>query len=274
LGILLTPDTLLGLRHATGTTATGAATTSTDDTSVGAAGTDEGGTGPDEGGSGASATGPPRSEPGTVEAGGADDANGSTSGDPPRRAPDALECAGVPPAPDLPWSNWADRLPASVAQRLACDCEVWRIVLDPTTGLPLEIGRAHRIVPPWIRKALHARDRGCRWPGCTAPASWCEVHHLLAWYFDGVSNVENLLMLCRWHHGRVHHDRPDDQRWSIHLDPANGEVTVYRPGGQPYELGPSQPYRPSTDTGPATPDDGRLTRDANDERSGGHQAPG
>ena len=100
-------------------------------------------------------------------------------------------------APELPWSAWADRLPASVAQRLACDCEVWRVVLDPATGLPLEVGRAHRIVPTWMRKALIARDRGCRWPGCSAPASWCEVHHLLAWYSGGLTNVDNAALLCR-----------------------------------------------------------------------------
>jgi hypothetical protein len=58
----------------------------------------------------------------------------------------------VPPAPDLPWSSWAGGLPVAVAQRLACDCEVWRVVLDPATGLPLEVGRAHRIVPTWMRK--------------------------------------------------------------------------------------------------------------------------
>ena len=100
------------------------------------------------------------------------------------RPADALECAGVPMAPELPWSTWADRLPASVAQRIACDCEVWRVILDPATGLPLEVGRAHRIVPHWIRKALHrprprlpmARMHRYRRLGR-------EVHHLLAWYY-------------------------------------------------------------------------------------------
>ncbi len=43
--------------------------------------------------------------------------------------------------------------------------------LDPATGLPLEVRRTHRIVPHWIRKALHARDRGCRWPGRDVPAA-------------------------------------------------------------------------------------------------------
>ena len=160
-----------------------------------------------------------------------------------QRPPNALECAGVPMAQELPWSHWADRLPASVAQRLDCDCEVWRVILDPATGLPLEVGRAYRIVPTRMRKALIARDRGCRWPGCTAPASWCEVHHLLAWYHGGLSNVDNGVLMCRWHHGKVHAGLPDHQRWQITLDPTTGDVTVSRPGGEPYELAPTQPYR-------------------------------
>jgi hypothetical protein len=155
--------------------------------------------------------------------------------------------------PELPWNSWAHQLPVSVAQRLSCDCEVWRVILDPASGLPLEVGRAHRIVPPWIRKALHARDRGCRWSGCTAPAAWSEVHHLVAWYHGGATDIENLLLLCRWHHGLVHDGLPDDQRWQILLDPGTGEVTVFRPGGQRYELGPSQPYR-LEDTQPRGPD--------------------
>ena len=53
------------------------------------------------------------------------------TGNPRAGQPDALECAGVPMEPELAWSTWADRLPDSVAQRLACDCEVWRVILDP-----------------------------------------------------------------------------------------------------------------------------------------------
>ena len=155
---------------------------------------------------------------------------------------DALGCAGVPPPPDLPWASWAGEIPTALAQRLACDCETWRVVLDPGTGLPLELGRTHRIVPAWIRKALHARDRGCRWPGCTAPTSWTDAHHILAWYHGGLTNVDNLLLLCRFHHGLVHEGLPDGRRWRITLDPDTGEVHAFRPHGEPYELGPSRPW--------------------------------
>ena len=160
---------------------------------------------------------------------------------------DPLTAVGIPPLPDTPWMNWAGEIPTELAQRIACDCEVWRAVLDPTTGLPLEVGRNHRIVPTWIRKALHARDRGCRWPGCDAPASWTDAHHLLAWYYGGLTNIDNLLSLCRYHHGLVH-----EGHWRIHLDPATGEVYADRPDGRPYQLGLSQPYNGPT-TNPVYP---------------------
>lgn len=155
------------------------------------------------------------------------------------RGRDPLGQAGIPPGPEPPWLTWAGHVPTALAQRIACDCDVWRAVLDPATGLPLEVGRAHRIVPHWIRKALHARDRGCRWPGCLAHPNWTDAHHLIEWYYGGETNVDNLLLLCRFHHTRVH-----EGQWTIRLDPTTGEVAVTRPDGTPYELGPSQPWRP------------------------------
>ena len=100
-----------------------------------------------------------------------------------------------------------------------------------------------------MRKALHARDRGCRWPGCDAPAAWTDAHHLTAWYHGGPTSIERLLSLCRWHHVLVH-----EGRWHIHLDPATGEVTVTRPDGQPYEPGPSQPWTTPTNRRGDLPD--------------------
>jgi len=154
-----------------------------------------------------------------------------------RPDPDALVQAGVPSLPDLPWMNWVDEVPPELAQRIACDAQVWRAVLDPATGLPLEVGRAHRVVPHWIRRALHARDRGCRWPGCQAPAAWTDAHHLLPWWLGGRTDADNLLLLCRYHHHKVH-----EGQWKLKVDPTTGEVHVTQPDGRPYELGISRPY--------------------------------
>ena len=149
----------------------------------------------------------------------------------------ALFEAGVQGLPEPARLDWFGDIPAAIAQRIACDCDVWRCVLDTNTGLPLEVGRTHRIVPHWIRKALHARDQGCRFPGCTAPVAWTDAHHRIAWYEGGETNIDNLLSLCRFHHVMVH-----EGLWTLAWDHTTGAVHAFRPDGTPYELGPSLPH--------------------------------
>ena len=74
-----------------------------------------------------------------------------------------------------------------------------------------------------------------------------KVHHRSPGTTAGLSNVDNGVSMCRRHHGKqVHDGLPDDQRWRIILDPHHGDVTVSRPAGEPYQLAPTQPYRPTT----------------------------
>ena len=134
--------------------------------------------------------------------------------------------------------DWVDHVPEAVAQRIACDCETWRQILDPTTGQVFELGRSHRLVPPWLRKALVARDHGCRWPGCTAPAAWTDAHHIIPWWTGGLTDIDNLLLLCRYHHVKVH-----EGRWHLRYDPHTGEVSVTRPDGRRYQPGVSRSVR-------------------------------
>jgi hypothetical protein len=142
-------------------------------------------------------------------------------------APSAAPAAGGA----RPWLEWLGELPAAVAERIACDADVWRAVLDPATSQPLNVGRAHRLVPYWLRKALWVRDRGCRFPGCHAPPAWCDGHHLQPWARGGRTDLVNLLLLCRWHHGLVH-----EGCWGIRYDTTTNTVTATRPDGSPYEI--------------------------------------
>jgi len=158
---------------------------------------------------------------------------------------DALAAAGVPPV-DKPWLDWVGPVSPATARRIACDAEFFRIVLDPRNGLPLDVGSAYRIVPPWIRKAVLARDRTCRWPGCDAPRAWLDIHHVMPWAIYHRTTVDECLALCRFHHVRVH-----ECGWGLNFDVSSGQVTITRPDGRPYELGPSQPWTPSAD-GPTT----------------------
>ena len=71
-------------------------------------------------------------------------------------------------------------------RRYACDCTISRIVLGPDSE-PLDIGRATRIIPPAMRRALIARDRHCQHPGCDRDHRWCDAHHIQHWADGGAT---------------------------------------------------------------------------------------
>ncbi|MGB3762978.1 MAG: HNH endonuclease signature motif containing protein, partial [Ornithinimicrobium sp.] len=68
----------------------------------------------------------------------------------------------------------------------------------------LDQGRTHRLVTPGQRRALHHRDHGCTFPGCTTPAPWCDAHHVTHWSRGGPSDLSNYALLCGRHHTLVH----------------------------------------------------------------------
>jgi hypothetical protein len=120
---------------------------------------------------------------------------------------------------------------AARARWMACDGSLTRIVLD-ADGLPLDVGRAKRVVPPHIRRAVELRDRTCVFAGCSAPTHWCDVHHLLEWINGGETSVQNSALLCERHHTKVHHgfrvDRDPGGRWRTHR-PDGSEIHIEAP---------------------------------------------
>jgi hypothetical protein len=100
---------------------------------------------------------------------------------------------------------------ASTIRKLACDADIIPVLLGGE-GQVLDIGRASRVFPPHIRKALTARDRGCAFPGCTIPAPWCEAHHIDYWSRGGTTGTENGTLLCSHHHHVIH-----KEHWTIRL---------------------------------------------------------
>jgi hypothetical protein len=88
-------------------------------------------------------------------------------------------------------------------ERLLCDCTVSRVVTGPD-GLPLDVGRSRRTIPPQLRRALRVRDQGCRYPGCTRPHGWTRAHHVIHWKDGGTTVLVNLVSLCDHHHHVVH----------------------------------------------------------------------
>ena len=74
---------------------------------------------------------------------------------------------------------------------------------EVSDGQPLSIGRKSRSIPPAIRRALRARDRGCRFPGCINRYR-IDGHHIRHWADGGETSLDNLLQLCRHHHRLLH----------------------------------------------------------------------
>ena len=91
---------------------------------------------------------------------------------------------------------------AETARRLACDASVVELTEDEN-GEPLNLGRKTRKISPALQRALKARDKGCRFPGC-ANTRYIDFHHIQHWADGGETKPSNLISLCRFHHRAVH----------------------------------------------------------------------
>ena len=87
------------------------------------------------------------------------------------------------------------------ARRIACDAAIVEVVHEG--GADPVAGRKSRAVPTRMRRALEARDRSCRWPGCTSRGHF-DAHHIVFWADCGPTQLSNLVLLCRYHHHLVH----------------------------------------------------------------------
>ncbi|NQX13928.1 DUF222 domain-containing protein [Microbacteriaceae bacterium VKM Ac-2855] len=94
-------------------------------------------------------------------------------------------------------------VPAAQIRQLACDARIIPIVLA-SNGAVLDQGRSVRLVQGDLRDALIARDGGCSFPRCDAPAPWSEGHHIRHWADGGPTSLENTALLCREHHTLIH----------------------------------------------------------------------
>ena len=89
----------------------------------------------------------------------------------------------------------------SVAQllQLSADARVVPVICNDVGGV-LAYGRERRLASRGQRLALAARDGGCSFPGCDRPAAWAEVHHIRAWIDGGTTDLDNMCLVCRYHH--------------------------------------------------------------------------
>jgi len=92
-------------------------------------------------------------------------------------------------------------------------------------GRTVEVGARTRTIPPALRRALHHRDQGCRFPGCGLPFG--QGHHVRHWAQGGPTTLSNLAMLCRRHHRAVH-----EEGYQVDRQP-DGALQFRRPDGRP-----------------------------------------
>jgi hypothetical protein len=54
--------------------------------------------------------------------------------------------------------------------------------------------------------ALVVRDGGCTFPGCDHPGGWCQRHHIKGWINGGPTDLNNLTLVCGYHHRSFEHN--------------------------------------------------------------------
>jgi 5-methylcytosine-specific restriction endonuclease McrA len=134
--------------------------------------------------------------------------------------------AAVLADPDQPGQSVLEegaRVSAETSRRLACDAS--RVVMrHDEAGRLLDVGARTRTIPPALRRALHHRDRGCRFPGCGG--RFTQGHHIRHWAQGGPTTLSNLALLCRRHHRAVH-----EEGYQVAREP-DGVLCFRRPDGR------------------------------------------
>lgn len=89
--------------------------------------------------------------------------------------------------------------------RLMCDSSVSRVVFS-SSGEVMDVGREKRLFTPAQARAVVARDRTCRYPGCLDTIAHGQIHHALPWQAGGRTDLANAVLLCWHHHSLVHRE--------------------------------------------------------------------
>ena len=140
---------------------------------------------------------------------------------------------------------------AEVARRLACSGRVQTIVED-AAGRVVHVGRPTREPPAWMMRQLRYRDPGCTFPGC-GTRRFTHAHHIVWWNKGGATDLDNLLLVCSFHHKLVH-----EYGWSVRRE-ADGGSSWFRPGGTRYRAGPAPPQEPQPQVMPSSSSGMSLT---------------
>jgi hypothetical protein len=120
-------------------------------------------------------------------------------------------------------------------------CDFRQLLADPAvkvfarpvavteSGHVLDIGRRRYQITGALRRMIIARDGTCRFPGCNAAATRCQIDHVIPWDEGGTSDVGNLGALCVRHHQLKTHGG-----WELTNSTPEGSCTWRSPQGLTY----------------------------------------
>ena len=135
------------------------------------------------------------------------------------------------------WLDHVDEpLSAVTCGELECTSGLAKVIIGDN-GEPLYLGKHKRYFTAAQMRALAVRDGGCAWPGCGAPASWCDGHHVDGFHADdGPTDIDNGVLLCPYHHHKLHRSgfeiRMIAGRPHMRLTPAMDAAQRWRPVGR------------------------------------------
>jgi HNH endonuclease/uncharacterized protein DUF222 len=109
----------------------------------------------------------------------------------------------------LATTSYGQQLSVDQALRIADQASIAWVVHNSQGGV-LTYGTTQRLATRTQTLALIARDQGCAFPGCTSPPEWTERHHVTPWRQGGGTDLNNLCLLCDYHHDRI-----DTDDWTI-----------------------------------------------------------
>ncbi len=121
-------------------------------------------------------------------------------------------------------------LPIDVARRFLCNARV-QTVVEAADGSVVGLGRTTREPSAWMVRQLRYRDRSCTFPGC-GNTRFTQAHHIRWWSRGGSTDLDNLALVCTFHHRLVH-----EHGWNLERTPA-GAMRWLRPDGVRYRAGP------------------------------------